>query len=125
VNLLPGHDITQAQFVLTDMERYSRSAQFTAPGGEQGISMAVVNALSSNLSVEIRREGRVFNQDYKQGIPQGRLRTIGITQDTGTSITFLPDNKLFRLAIEYDILAAQVNIINGAYPDLNICIHHE
>ncbi|OBY78755.1 hypothetical protein BBG47_14825 [Paenibacillus sp. KS1] len=87
--------------------------------------MAVVNALSSNLSVEIRREGRVFRQDYKQGIPQGRLRTIGITQDTGTSITFLPDNKLFRLAIEYDILAAQVNIINGAYPDLNICIHHE
>jgi len=107
------------------MGRFSRSASFTAPGGEQGISMAVVNALSLTLSVEIRREGRVYRQDYKQGIPQGGLRTIGITQDTGTSITFLPDNKLFRSAIEYDMLAAQVNIINGVHPELNILIHRE
>lgn len=125
VNVLPGHDVTQTQSVLTDMGRFSRSASFTAPGGEQGISMAVVNALSLTLSVEIRREGRVYRQDYKQGIPQGGLRTIGINQDTGTSITFLPDNKLFRSAIEYDMLAAQVNIINGVHPELNILIHRE
>lgn len=125
VNVLPGHDISQAQSVLTDMGRFSKSASFTAPGGEQGISMAVVNALSFALSVEIRREGKVLHQDYKQGIPQGGLRTIGITQDTGTSITLLPDNKIFRSAIEYNVLAEQATKMNEAHPELNIRIHRE
>lgn len=125
VNVLPGHGFTQVQSVLTDMGRFQKGASITAPEGERGISMAVVNALSLTLSVEIRREGKVFRQDYKQGIPQGALRTIGVTQDTGTSITFLPDNKIFHSAIEYSVLAEQASELNEVYSDLIVHIHQE
>ncbi|MCE5173409.1 ATP-binding protein [Paenibacillus profundus] len=120
VQALPNTDTSQVQSVFTDMGRLSASASIIAPGGERGIGMSVVNALSLALSVEIRREGTVFRQDYKHGIPQTGVMTVGITKETGTSVTFLPDSDIFRSPFDYGVLTKRANEIAQAYPELAI-----
>ncbi|MCA0756875.1 hypothetical protein KP806_17595 [Paenibacillus sp. N4] len=89
------------QTVLTEIGYYNNtSASVAAPGGLKGINMPVVNALSERLSVEIRREGKVFRQDFKHGIPQSELLVIGVTKETGTSVTFRPDRDIFAASFD-------------------------
>jgi DNA gyrase subunit B len=120
VQALPNGEQPRVQTVLTDMSRLNASASFLAPGGEKGISMPIVNALSLKLSVEIRRDGRVFQQHYKHGIPQSELPTVGITKETGTSVTFLPDREIFNKAFDLHILEKQTAEISAQYPKLHL-----
>ncbi|MCY9696730.1 helix-turn-helix domain-containing protein [Paenibacillus alginolyticus] len=120
VQALPGSEHPRVQTVLTDMSRLSASATFLAPGSEKGISMPVVNALSLKLSVEIRRDGRVFQQHYKHGIPQSELQTVGVTKETGTSVTFLPDRDIFSKSFELSMLEKQAEDFAVLYPKLHI-----
>ena len=68
---------------------------YKVSGGLHGVGASVVNALSSHLSAEIHREGRVHHQDYERGIATGPLRRGDRTTQRGTSITFLPDPEIF------------------------------
>ncbi|MEW9699357.1 ATP-binding protein [Paenibacillus sp. SI8] len=120
VEALPDCESPRVQTILTDMNRLSASASFLAPGGEKGIRMPVVNALSLELSVEIRRNGRVFQQHYKHGIPQSDLLTVGVTKETGTSITFLPDPDIFHATFDLAVLHNQIAEVSKAYPNLHI-----
>lgn len=117
---LPGSHHPRVQTVLTDMNRLSSSANFLAPGSEKGISMPVVNAMSLKLSVEIKRDGRVFQQHYKHGIPQSELQTVGMTKETGTSVTFLPDRDIFSQPFELCQLEKQAADLAALYPNLLI-----
>ncbi len=75
-------------------------------GGLHGVGVSVVNALSSFLEVEVRREGIVYNQSYVRGVPQGPLEIIGKTATRGTKIIFKPDEEIFKeIDFHYDILA--------------------
>lgn len=123
VQALPGKTTTRVQTVLTDLSHYSNGISFLAPGSEKGITMAVVNGLSQKLSVEVRRDGKAFRQDYKHGIPQTDLLTIGITHETGTSVTFAPDSEIFGISFDKAIIAKHVSDISEAYPKLTIHFH--
>ena len=81
IQALPNSEKPRVQAVLTEIGRYGNgsSASIIAPGSEKGINIPIVNALSLRLTVEIRRDGRVFRQDYKHGIPQSELLTVGVT----------------------------------------------
>ena len=82
---------------------------YKVSGGLHGVGVSCVNALSSNLRVEVHREGKVFEQEYKIGVPQYAVREIDKTDRTGTEVTFLPDKSIFVDAIyHYDILAARL-----------------
>ncbi|WP_443146987.1 ATP-binding protein [Paenibacillus sp. HWE-109] len=120
VQALPGVEQPRVQTVLTDMNRLSASASFLAPGSEKGISMPIVNALSLKLSVEIRRDGRVFQQSYKHGIPQSELQTVGFTNETGTRVTFLPDLDIFPKPFDRKELEKQAAEISVLYPKLRL-----
>ncbi|GAB2697621.1 helix-turn-helix domain-containing protein [Paenibacillus thermoaerophilus] len=122
VQALSGSDTPRVQAVLTNMNRLTPGASYVAPGAEKGISIAVVNALSIKLCVEIRRDGRVFRQEYKHGIPQTGLLTVGLTQETGTSVTITPDPELFDSRIDRSVLAERVAELATAYPELTIRI---
>lgn len=69
---------------------------YKVSGGLHGVGVSCVNALSSALYAEIRRDGKVFRQDYSQGIPQGDVREIGEAKSTGTMIRFTPDAEIFK-----------------------------
>ncbi|NKI23675.1 helix-turn-helix domain-containing protein [Paenibacillus dendritiformis] len=116
-------DKTPLQAILTDIGRSSTSAFITAPGAEHKINAAVVNALSQRLTVEIRRGGSIFRQEFKRGIPQTGLLTVGATRETGTSITFLPDRDLFRLPVSPESMSRYIRSVSEANPGLSLRLH--
>jgi len=71
---------------------------YQVSGGLHGVGASVVNALSSWLKVDVRRDGKVYEQEYKQGIPQGELKVVGEASDNGTTIIFLADEAIFDKA---------------------------
>jgi DNA gyrase subunit B len=82
---------------------------YKVSGGLHGVGVSCVNALSTLLSAEIHREGKVYLQEYNQGKPKEDIRVIGETNVTGTIITFKPDASIFlTLEYKYDILAARL-----------------
>ncbi|PWT74054.1 MAG: DNA topoisomerase (ATP-hydrolyzing) subunit B [Bacteroidetes bacterium] len=68
---------------------------YKVSGGLHGVGVSCVNALSSDLKVTVQREGKIFEQEYKIGIPQYSVREIGISDKTGTKTHFWPDSTIF------------------------------
>jgi len=73
---------------------------YKVSGGLHGVGVSVVNALSEWLEVEIRRDGKVYHQRYKQGKAATKLTAIGKSQKTGTKITFKADKEIFTRSTE-------------------------
>lgn len=68
---------------------------FSFSGGLHGVGASVVNALSEWAKVEVRKDGKVYTQSYKQGTPDADVQVIGTTEGTGTTTTFKPDGTIF------------------------------
>ncbi|MEG0518440.1 MAG: DNA topoisomerase (ATP-hydrolyzing) subunit B [Bacteroidales bacterium] len=83
---------------------------YKVSGGLHGVGVSCVNALSSHLTAEVHREGKIFIQEFERGIPMYPVKVIGKAEDTGTIITFKPDTDIFSLTSEYsyDILATRL-----------------
>lgn len=123
VNTFQNSHKSNFQTVLTDINRFNKDAGYQAPGAGKGISIAIVNALTYSLSVEVKREGYIYRQDYKHGIPQSELNMVGITHTTGTSITFRPDSELFSKGFNRDSIHEQLKNITLSYPNLSIQLY--
>ncbi|RZP22345.1 DNA topoisomerase (ATP-hydrolyzing) subunit B [bacterium] len=82
---------------------------YKVSGGLHGVGVSVVNALSDWLWVEVKRDGKVYKQDYKIGATQNKLKEIGKTKKSGTKVCFLPDSSVFNTTLfEYDIIAERL-----------------
>src|SRR5256714_1792397 len=69
---------------------------YKVSGGLHGVGVSVVNALSERLVAEVRRNGKVYRQEFARGELQGDIETVGEADDTGTTIHFLPDSEIFE-----------------------------
>jgi DNA gyrase subunit B len=74
---------------------------YKVSGGLHGVGAAVVNALSKWMKAEVNKDGGVYVQEYKRGIPQYKVKKVGSSKITGTKITFQPDEEIFS-KIEFD-----------------------
>jgi DNA gyrase subunit B len=74
---------------------------YKVSGGLHGVGVSVVNALSESMTAEIHRDGGIFVQEYKRGVPTGKVKNIGNSNKTGTKITFAADPQIFQ-TIEYN-----------------------
>lgn len=74
---------------------------YKTSGGLHGVGASVVNALSSLCRVEVRKNGGVYEQEYRCGIPQYDVRRIGDTTLSGTTTTFKPDSTIFTETTEF------------------------
>ena len=82
---------------------------YKVSGGLHGVGVSCVNALSTDLKVNVFREGKVFEQEYKIGVPQYPVREIGTTDRTGTSVTFKPDESIFTVTeYKYETVAGRL-----------------
>jgi len=85
-------------------------------GGLHGVGVSVVNALSEWLEVETWREGKVYHQRYERGVTKTPLKVIGEKKNTGSKVTFMPDEKIFKpddknvktIAFSFDTLAQRL-----------------
>ncbi len=82
---------------------------YKVSGGLHGVGVSVVNGLSSILKATIHRKGKIFYQEYKFGDPVEPVKEIGISDKTGTIITFQPDDSIFDVTeYSYDILSSRL-----------------
>ena len=96
---------------------------YKVSGGLHGVGVSCVNALSSDLRVEVHREGKVFEQEYKIGVPQYDVREIGKTDKTGTFVTFLPDDSIFEETVyHFDIIVARLRELAFLNKGINLSI---
>ena len=87
---------------------------------------SVVNALSETLEVEIKRDGKVYQQSYKRGEPQGSLKEVGISKERGTRVTFKPDTKIFETTeFSFDILSQRLRELAFLNRGVKITIEDE
>jgi len=113
---IPGQEITALEAVMTRLHAGAKFSNhvYGVSSGLHGVGASVVNALSSWLKAEVKREGKIYYHEYQQGVPQDAIAVIGDTEDTGTSISYLADKEIFE-SIEYDFDMACQRLRELAY----------
>ena len=99
VDIQPQTGRPAVETVLTVLHaggKFSDDGGYKVSGGLHGVGVAVVNALSEWLEVEVRRDGHVFTQRFARGVPLGDLQKGDPTDTTGTRVTFKPDAQIFE-----------------------------
>jgi len=87
---------------------------YKVSGGLHGVGVSVVNALSAYVKAEIKRDGTVYSQEYERGKPKGPVKKSGKSKNTGTKITFFPDEQIFSKT-EFDAKKILDHIRHQAY----------
>ena len=78
---------------------------YKVSGGLHGVGVSVVNALSNKLVARVFRDGKIYEQTYEKGVPQGELKVVGKSNQKGTEITFYPDDTIFATTtFNYDTI---------------------
>jgi DNA gyrase subunit B len=105
VDLHPRHKKSAVELVFTVLHaggKFDRGKNYAVSGGLHGVGASVVNALASELTVTIKREGQRYEQTYRRGVAAGKLKTIGAARGAGTRVSFHPDEHIFGPKLAFD-----------------------
>ena len=94
--------------------KFGDGGGYKVSGGLHGVGVSVVNALSEKLTVQVRRDGFTWTQEYMRGAPQGPLTKGEPTRETGTTITFLPDAEIFE-TLDFDYATLEQRLRETAF----------
>ncbi|GAH77143.1 unnamed protein product, partial [marine sediment metagenome] len=128
VEVHPATNTSALETVMTTLHAGAKfgGKTYQVSGGLHGVGASVVNALSSWLRVNVRRDGKLYQQDYKQGIPQGEVIEVGEAGDTGTTISFLADEEIFgKVNYAFNSLSERLREMAYLNKELEICLKDE
>ncbi len=111
VDMHSKFNMPAVQVVMTKLHAGGKFGKgvYKVSGGLHGVGISVANALSKKLTIEIKRDGKIYRQEYAGGKPETKLKKIGDTEGTGTTITFMPDEEIFDTTeFHFDTLSSRL-----------------
>jgi len=105
VDMMPKFKKSAAEVIFTTLHsgaKFDRGKSYAVSGGLHGVGAAVVNALSSELVVQVKREGERFEVTFERGETTSKLKKIGNARGTGTTVRFRPDDEVFGAKLHFD-----------------------
>jgi len=130
VDIHPVYKKSALEIVITKLHaggKFDKKA-YMISGGLHGVGISVVAALSKKMRVEVRRDGKIHMQEYEIGVPKATVKVIGSADksNTGTTITFLPDDKIFSTTeFDFNVLANRFREIAFLNAGLKIKLEDE
>ncbi|WP_417913589.1 DNA topoisomerase (ATP-hydrolyzing) subunit B [Candidatus Electronema sp. JM] len=104
----PTENMTALELVLTTLHAGGKfdHSSYKVSGGLHGVGVSVVNALSTHVTAEVRRNGKLYRQTFSYGAKTSELEVVGTSEHTGTTITFKPDPEIFTQTVvfKYEIV---------------------
>jgi DNA gyrase subunit B len=125
VDIHPATNMSALETVMTILHAGAKFGGHTykVSGGLHGVGASAVNALSSWLKVNVRRDGKQYQQEYRRGIPLGAVEVVGEASDTGTTIAFLPDEEIFgKVECDFNTVSEHLRELAYLNKGLEICI---
>jgi DNA gyrase subunit B len=112
IDKVPKYKVSALELVMTKLHAGGKfeGKAYKVSGGLHGVGASVVNALSTDMTVTVHRDGHIYVQSYKRGKAQAAVKEIGTAKDTGTTTTFMPDTAIFKegIAVSFDHIKKQV-----------------
>ncbi len=128
VDIHPKYNRPAVEIVMTKLHAGGKfdKKTYKVSGGLHGVGISVTNALSKELSVEVKRDGKIYQQKYSQGNPVTELKIIGECSDRGTKITFLPDDGIFsETEFHFDTLSSRLRELAFLNKGIHITLFDE
>ena len=128
VDMHPKYNKPAVEIVMTRLHAGGKFDKkiYKVSGGLHGVGISVTNALSKELTVEVKRNGKVYEQKYSQGKPLTELKIIGECNERGTKITFLPDDEIFSETVfHFDTLSSRLRELAFLNKGINITLFDE
>ncbi|MBI4713715.1 DNA topoisomerase (ATP-hydrolyzing) subunit B [Candidatus Uhrbacteria bacterium] len=115
VDLHPKFKVSALELVLTKLHAGGKfgGGGYKVSGGLHGVGVSVVNALSEYVKAEVKRDGKLWVQEYGRGKPKAKVKPVGKATGTGTTITFKPDREIFEFQTILDHLRQQAYLTKG------------
>ena len=107
----PVYKTSALEIVMTKLHAGGKfdNQAYKVSGGLHGVGVSVVNALSEVMSVEVYRNKKMYVQNYKKGLPKGKVKKVGETKKRGTRVVFKPDEKIFdSVEFNFDTLSKRL-----------------
>ncbi len=120
--------VSAAEVVMTQLHAGGKfdSESYSVSAGLHGVGVSAVNAVSEWLKMEIRREGKLWFQEYARGVPKAPLRAIGTSKKSGTKVTFKPDAEIFTMTdFSFEVLNNRLREISFLNAGLEVSLEDE